>query len=163
MSKLAHSNQQTMDQIEAAGRERRGECVIEMHVDPYLKGDNYYCSACGIGMGHAYYKVRRELDAIKATTAPIEPKKYLLCDPRASTMTDGHRHMQESSVGNWVEAKDYQALNQYVQRLVDRLKDPTQEMVDAGMAVIHNYDAHQTFTAMFARLLREIRDESSSN
>lgn len=81
-------------------------------------------------------------------------KRYLLCDPRVSTQTDGHRHMQQSDVGNWVEAKDYDALNQYVLHLISYMKDPSKSMVDAGMEVIDNRDPHQTFTAMSSTLLR---------
>jgi len=117
MSKLAHSNQETMDQIEAQARLRRGE-------------------------------------SIPAAPERYVAKRYLLCDPRASTMTDGHRHMQESEVGNWVEAKDYDALNQYVLHLMYYMKDPSKSMVDAGMEVIDNRDAHQTFTAMSSTLIR---------
>ena len=56
----------------------RDVCILGTHIDPYLKGDNYYCSRCKQGMGNAYFEYRqkaeRDLLAAQAELAAMRER-----------------------------------------------------------------------------------------
>lgn len=45
------------------------ECIIDLHSKPYWKDNNYYCSLCKQGMGHAYKHIRQKLERELAATS----------------------------------------------------------------------------------------------
>ena len=51
-----------MSDDKQVGGTPRDVCILGTHIDPYLKGDNYYCSRCKQGMGNAYFEYRQKAE-----------------------------------------------------------------------------------------------------